>query len=283
MAVRFLLFLAVFIASGVSNAAAQYCGLNAIAAMAPNFQGKVCDDYLNQVNAAKYPAMAVLWDSSFGNDKTCITRFMDSNRHRPHLVLIYMENGAGRRNGSLESGDFFRDQSVAEWNALLTPTDLEPYRSWHQVVMQAWSDLIVSINTFFNASGNVRTQVVLVPGLESDYTPAVVVALAEFIVRRTWFLVFINQHSSSKVIGAAFGREFHGKAAKCTETACGASLDGQELSASETGKWLAKNLGLYKIAHDEGGQGRPQDKAVFPRRNRHFDYADYWGKVLSNC
>jgi len=71
----------------VSNARAQnYQGISAYAAMSPRFP---CDEWLKLEDNATYPAMAVVWHI-FGDDQSCIVKFLDRYKDKPHLLQIHL-------------------------------------------------------------------------------------------------------------------------------------------------------------------------------------------------
>jgi hypothetical protein len=71
-----------------SRAEAQYAGVSSFAAMHPGFP---CDKWLKIEDHAKYPAMAVLW-RTFGDDTTCIQKFLKRYEDRPNLLEIHFSN-----------------------------------------------------------------------------------------------------------------------------------------------------------------------------------------------
>lgn len=91
-----------------STGLAQYVGLSAFAARNPNFP---CDAYLNTVSNARCPAMSVVW-GVFGTDDTCVVRFLDALKDRPHLLQIHPWNNVALRNRTTEPGQVFHGPTL---------------------------------------------------------------------------------------------------------------------------------------------------------------------------
>jgi len=248
-----------------STAHANYSGLAAFAAMNPRFP---CDAYLNTVGAARYPAMSVIWDSSFGSDKLCIKRFLDANAQRPHMLQIHIWNAVAWRNRSGEPGDFFPTLTSKEVNALL--------EHGNQIFLQAVADRLVDIQTFIVQHGNENTQVMLSTGLEDNYSAKAYDLLSSFIRPRWNYLMNRNPEGSSRHVGISNFGELHGSRAVCRGRDLVANEDGATQSLKSSTKWMAKNGSCFaRFIWRNAHQGRTKSgKAVYPRRSRHFEITD---------
>lgn len=235
-----------------------------------------CDDYLNAINAAQNPLFNILWDSSFGNNKECLARFLSVNANRPHAVLVYVENGAGRRSRSLEKGDFFPQFSCRDWNYLITAR--------HPVVLQAFADRIGEVTAFMSAAGNVNTQVIIVPALEDCYDSAAWAVLGTFVKERTFYLLARNPSSGSKEIGQAYFKETHDPRKSCSGVTQIANLDGTTKSQSSAKKWLKSRRNCFvSVAYAPEAQGRKKDgSGGGPRFTRKFRVPAGWDAVLGD-
>ena len=253
--------------------ASTYDGLSSHNIMSKKFD---CDGFLNEVNAALRPTATAIWDSSFGGDKTCLTRFLDSNRNRAHAVVIYLDNGAGRRNRSLSAGDFFPGISVSDWNKLL--------ESRNQLVRQAISDRHAAIRAYFEAFGYPTTQVILSPSLEDNLSPRAYDEFIGLLEQESYFTLMRNPEGGTrdKHLGLANVGEKHGSAAKCSGAYSMVNLDGSILSEKSAAKWYARNKHCWiRILWDAEGQGYVNGhKPKGPRSERGSKYHSYWSKIL---
>lgn len=265
-------FLLVFLLALPAQAAANYVGLNGLAGMNPRFP---CDDYLNAINAAKNPLFSVLWDSSFGRSRDCLQRFMASNAHRDHAVLVYLGNGNARHDGTHEPGDFWAGWSCRTMNALIA--EHNPH------VRQSYADRLQEVMRFFAEFGSVHTQVVVVPELEDCFDSAAWRELGAFLQTQTHFVIARNPSTGSKEQGGAWFLEKHGKKSKCSGTTQIANLDGDTLSKASTDKWFASRRNCFMmLGYVPEIQGRGKNGGFISSRfDRKFTVPSGWDRVLS--
>lgn len=266
----FAFFFALFFFPSVSQA--SYCGHLALGIMSKKYP---CDDFLNEVNAAKHPATGVLWDSSFGNNRECLKRFLASNQLRPHAVIVYLDNGAGRRNRTLERGDFFPRLSSGEYNQLL--------RDHNAILLNGIAQRIAEIRAFFETFGSYQTQTILVPGLEDNYSREAWIALGAVIAEHWPYVFARNPEGSNRDQGLAWFKETHGGSAKCHSATQIASLDGTVLSQSSMKKWLRRNNKCFvALTYTPASQGRKKNGAfVDHRAEREFQIESWIGNLLA--
>lgn len=266
----FAFFFALLFFPSISQA--SYCGHLALGMMSAKYP---CDDFLNEVNASKYPATGVLWDSSFGTRKDCLLRFLASNRYRPHAVIVYLDNGAGRRNGTLEQGDFFPTLSSNSYNKLLEQGD--------PTVRHAIAVRISEIRGFMEAFGSMNTQTILVPGLEDNYSAAAWKALGQLVAERWPYVLVRNPNGPNSDQGVAWFKEGHGGSARCLGVKQIASLDGTVLSKSSMKKWLKRNNKCFvALTYTPKSQGRNKSGSfVDHRAERDFEIESWIGDLLA--
>lgn len=269
---KYLAFLLCLLISPSVSQASSYCGHLALGMMSEKYP---CDDFLNEVNAAKHPATGVLWDSSFGNSKECLLRFLASNQFRPHAVVVYLDNGAGRRNRTLERGDFFPQLSSGEYNQLI--------KDRNAILYNGIAQRISEIRYFFETYGSYQTQTILVPGLEDNYSRDTWKALGPLVAERWPYVLVRNPEGSNRDQGVAWFKEAHGGSAKCNSVTQIASLDGTVLSKSSMKKWLrSTNNCFVNLTYTPGSQGRKKNGAfVDHRAEREFEIDSWIGDLLA--
>lgn len=269
-----MLVLAVLLWPGLTHA--SYCGHLALGMMSSKYP---CDSYLNEVNAAQYPATGVLWDSSFGNSKECLKRFLASNAHRPHAVSIYLDNGAGRRNRTLERNDFWPQLSSSEYNRLI--------KANNAAVIHSIAVRISEIRGFLETYGNANTQSILIPGLEDNYDGDTWRRLGVLIAERWPYVLVRNPEGANRDRGLAWFTEVHGKSAKCSGSKQIANLDGATLSKKNVEKWTRANSRrcFVTLTYTPASQGRtPNGKFVSGRAEREYEIESWLGENLAtNC
>lgn len=253
---------------------AGYVGLNGLGSFADKFQGEPCDDYLNAINSAEAPAYTVLWNSSFGNNRNCLKKFLNINADRPHAVVVYIDNGASRKARQLEPGDFWYGYSVNEFNQLI--------ETRNQNVLQSFADSLDDIRSFFSRNASSFCQVVIIPGLEDIYSDKAWEVLGPFVKERTPYLLVRNPGSGGRYKDPAYFIEKHGAQASCSGWNQIANLDGSSLSKSRARKWLKKNRECFiEVGYDARCQGRTgTDGFVKGRANRDFDCNSFWGELI---
>lgn len=270
MVVRVVVFLFLVLCVPL-RAHANYVGLNGLAGMNPRFP---CDAFVNTINTARNPVFTVLWDSSFGSSKECLKTFMASNAHRDHAVLVYLGNGNGRHDGTLEPGDFWQGWSCGIMNRLIA--ERNPY------VRQSYADRLQEAMRFFAAFGSVHTQVVIVPELEDCFDSAAWAELGAFLQTQTHFVLARNPSTGSKEQGGAWFVEKHGKGAKCAGGTQIANLDGDTLGKSSTAKWFRTHGNCWMmIGYVPEIQGRGKNGSFKGGRfDRKFTVPSGWDSVL---
>lgn len=99
----------------LSLKAEPYVGFSSFAALSSKFP---CSNFLAIANRARRPAMTVL-HGTFGANYQCVNRFIQANRHRPHLVQVHLMNGPCRRNARCHEGEVLPKVSPGNFNRRL--------------------------------------------------------------------------------------------------------------------------------------------------------------------
>lgn len=271
---RVLVFIAaLWLLSPIWAKAAVYTGGDALANAAWN--DETCSRFLSIVSNAKRPAMTILWDSSFGTSLKCPVRFLDKFKDRDHLLKIVFSNETCRRNRNCETGDFFKQLSVSQYNQLL--------ESKHPIVFQAIVDRLIPIISFVTTFANANTQVLLTLGLEDNYSEKANWALSTFVKARWPWILIRNPLGHGKGKGAALFIERHGSGASCGGDAQVVSQDGSVMSAAQTAKWLKRNESCFAAFIWNGrSQGYVAgQKPKGPRKDRKFEFTSKDTQELS--
>jgi hypothetical protein len=137
---------------------AHYEGFSVLAVTHPNFP---CDELLKATAPLPFPAIAYAI-KTFGDSYDCISRFIRQSRHRPHLIIRYVEPGPGRRNGLLSGFDLLPRLSVGQLNREIERPNSEVLAA----IIEFESRDAQSLKPLLLAN----TRVVTVLGLEDNFT-----------------------------------------------------------------------------------------------------------------
>lgn len=195
----------------------SYLGLSAFSALSPNFP---CDEYLKELNKSPRPIMSVLW-GTFGDDLTCIAKFIEENHDRDHAVEIHFSNERCRAWGRCFEGEVFPDLDTDEYNELLSDGGSLAYN----VLIGRAFEITLTANTL----GNFNTKWFLSTGLEDSYSPKAYEYLYN-VLKSIWPYGFIRTPLKD-----GFHHEFverHSLSAECTEETF-ASNDGVGIAPGE--------------------------------------------------
>lgn len=151
-----------------------YIGLSAFAAMNRDFP---CGRYLQTMQDVNKPAMSILW-GTFGSDKGCMTRFLQQNINRPHLLQIHLSNQTCYDALEESRGNRARQCARGElipYDSNDTSTHITS-RRFNEKIVAGDRDLIgrieqrlTNIKTWVDNSRNANTMVVITTGLEDNY------------------------------------------------------------------------------------------------------------------
>lgn len=119
------------------------------------------DDLIYILKGSNTPVFTALV-GTFGSKWSNVKKVTDALADRPHVLVVYLLNEAGRRNQRLKTGELYRDKTVNQWNTLLE-------RMGADVENQLWSRITMT-NVNIQESTNDKTRVVVIPGLEDEYT-----------------------------------------------------------------------------------------------------------------
>lgn len=215
--------------------------------------------------------MSVLW-GTFGGDTSCIVRFLESNKDRPHLLQIHLSNESCRRNGNCKEGELRGDLSRRSYSAALEAGDLATYQ---QIAAR-----MTEIRNLVEQTKNSNTTLVLSTGLEDNYSPKAYSNLRAFLAGY-WPYLF-SRSGRAQAPGDLLER--HGTNAKCKGEVTIVNEDGDNPSARQSRRFLQRNRAcfarfLWRSAH----QGRKRNRWSTPL-SRTFEISDrdidQLGKIL---
>lgn len=139
-------------------ALAQYTGFSAYPAMNKRFP---CGRFLEVSRYADKPIMAVLY-STFGNNTSCIKKFVHKFRNRSHALEFHLNNETCRRGGRVcFEQELFAKKSPRAYSATL---EQMPTQVRNRIQKRVKRILEVS------ESANGNTRLLLSLGLEDQYT-----------------------------------------------------------------------------------------------------------------
>lgn len=249
----------------------HFVGLSAFSAMNESFP---CDDYLKELNKSPRPIMPVLY-GTFGFDWSCIDKFIQQNRSRPHAVQIHLSNERCRYYERCEAGELEGDLDTIDYNYLLeikTGWLLQKITARVQTIYQVLSSLMIKHKA--------NTDLFLSTGLEDLYSQNAYNVIYETI-RSSWPYEIIrvplqNNHHHDLV-------EYHGVSVPCNDTTF-ASNDGAVLSVSGSAGFAAQHreckatiLWLPSLQGITNEFTKPLDR-VF---RFHFGDIDQWEAFLN--
>jgi hypothetical protein len=136
-----------------------FVGFSSFAAMHPDYP---CNQFLRIAKNSAKPAMTVLL-KTFGNDTSCIAKFLEQSKNKPHLLQIHLSNETCRRyRGRCTRDEIRANLGVREYNL-----SLERGEERSRVLIQSRVNLVA--RTIFPLT-NEKTLVMLTTGLEDNYT-----------------------------------------------------------------------------------------------------------------
>lgn len=251
----FLLFLAPHLAQ-----AEGFRGISAFSLPNSDFP---CDRALAILAHPRFPAISVLWET-FGIDYTCLQRFTQAFRHKPHLVQFHLTNEACRRNQRCLDGELFTDLTAPYYSIYL---EFFPHLVQQQII-----DRTLNIYSFAKTIANQNTYLLLSLGLEDNLTQGAADNL-ERIVSQVWPW-FISRNSVRGSHTSLQGiRETHHPSQTLLPPACIVNEDGNTVTLKTSQALLKKHRGCFAIflwRHrwqnaDEGRSG------FIPPRERTFN------------
>lgn len=243
-------------------AQAQFVGVSAFAALSPDYP---CDALLAATDFSARPAIAVL-DGTFGDDWTCVARFVQRNAWRPHLVQVHLSNETCRRNGNCAEGELYAQFNVREWSKLLEQRNPHAF--------QAIADRLINLQTVLASFTTPNTSIILSTGLEDNFTDGAFAVLYPFVVSHWPYQVVRSGKKTSGVL-----RESHGSNARCSGNTVVANEDGQVHSIAASDRWLAKQDRCYATfiwRADHQGRGVRNGRVTAsrtPPRKRKFKFS----------
>jgi hypothetical protein len=258
LSVKRLLFVFCALLTPVA-AEAQFKGIDFLSGMSKDFP---CDPALAQLNRAKAPIFGTLY-GTFGEEWTCLSKFTDSNRHRPHAIKINITNETckpGRGKGCYD-GEIYPHATVKQYNRWLEEVNPHLY---YELAVRAWT-----IKNGIDAIANENTSVILGTGLEDNYTFKAYTALSNFL-RAIWpYGLYRNPgHKSKPGVHYRDFKEVHGAKRSCSQTAQIKSQDGEQGNLKTNRKYLADSKCFAALFWHGDHQGRVNNKPTKPPKQR---------------
>lgn len=158
-----------------------YLGMSAFAIMHPRFPCDKLIEFTSKIDS--HPAISVLW-GTFGDSTQCLSRWLQSQSYRPHLVQIHFSNEVCRRKSNCAEGEFFGDLSVRQYDALVVGDS----PAFKQGVASRMDEILTTINKWKNPF----TKVVIGMGLEDQYSHLAALKLYDEIDRHTDYEISRN-------------------------------------------------------------------------------------------
>lgn len=264
-----LLFLLLLLFPNTLNAQ-QYKGVAAFAALNPNYP---CDALLNTLSNVHYPATSILWEN-FGNDPSCVSRFLNKFKDRPHVLQLHFTNEACRRKNTCFD-NLFLGSSVNAYNK-----KLEAIAPETEDAIQARVSQIVN---FLEPLRNPNTKIILSTGLEDNLSLWGYRNLAR-VMKQNWpFELNRNRHTGGRSLFYVDYEEFHSAKGKPRNKACIANEDGNSHTSKQSKKFFKRYarcsvLLLWRGRH----QGRIGNWKNLNPKNSFFYYPQSDVKLLSD-
>lgn len=233
-----------------------------------------CDRFLNIVSHAQYPAMAVVW-STFGDDLTCVRKFIAAFSDRPHLLEIHFSNETCRRS-KCEKEELMPSWGVEKMNAALERED--------KPLGDAVNSRMLDIYAAVAALRASTTKVILSTGLEDNYTDKAFDHM-QLWLRMVWADQILRNPVShgNHYKGGADLLEHHNPDPRFAGQSCIASEDGlYDRQTKQTRDYFLNSTNcLATLFWRPNFQGRAKGQALTPPKSRTFTVTDTDVRELS--
>lgn len=226
-----------------------------------------CDAWLRALNAAEHPAVGVVWDT-FGTDRSCLTRFLKENAHRPHAVRVHAMNETWRDDGGEGfEGDLFLGMTKGALSKAFTNRNPE--------VVATYRARVQEITSWLRSNENENTTAVITPGLEDVFDDAAY-QVARSIIVDEWD----GKIGRNPLTDGTEKTEAHGSNATCENGISIVSPDGAVLRGDASRAFLDRSRGclisfLWSPEHQglHVRDGKITGREV-PPRARAFSFED---------
>lgn len=198
-----------------------YLGISAFAIMNPGFP---CEAFLETARKVDAPALSFLW-GTFGSNPSCIQKWVNENKDKPHLIQIHFSNEVCRKKGNCRGGEFFGELTPSEYDAFIV---LGPPRFQLELRHR-----VNRIKALIQSVANENTLVILSMGLEDQYSYIAANILHQYLKEQWPYEISRNplDHSDPPV---ALVHELHGvQLPNLSRPNCIANLDGVSISTGE--------------------------------------------------
>ncbi len=126
----------------------------------PKFSSKQCGLAIQAANAARVPCLRTVY-KAFGEDMSCLKRFVRANKRRRHVVQVFVANETCHRAG----------RKCTKHD---TPTYKKPFSGGYvqvnNTLARQYADRFEALKTKLEVFKNEQTEIVYPVGLEDDFT-----------------------------------------------------------------------------------------------------------------
>ncbi len=170
LSVRFFLFFFLPFFTLESKALNQYVGFSSFAALNPKYP---CNRFIKIASSATSPSMTVLL-STFGNDLTCVSKFLNTFKKKSHLLQIHISNETCRRHiGRCTKEELSPTLTTTPYNKALQRGNIK--------IKRAIQDRAIFIRDKILPLTNKRTKVIVSTGLEDNYNNKAYIKVLSYV------------------------------------------------------------------------------------------------------
>lgn len=263
-----LLFVFLLVSSVSENAIAKptrkpFVGFSSFAAMNPNYP---CSRFLQISKSSNKPAMSILL-STFGNDLSCVQRFLEQNSRASHLLQVHLTNETCRR----ARGRCTNDEIKPIWGTDRYNLELEKANPILKKEIQARTRFVIDkIIPLTNS----KTTLMVTTGLEDNFTYDAYLNVQKWI-KQAGYSGYLVRNPLSDFCTRDRGAhlcELHSTISFWDRTPCIFNVDGNNLSAREQLVYLRK----FRFCHalffwEPVSQGRDFGQPFSPPKSRSFN------------
>lgn len=238
----------------------MYLGFSSFAATNPNFP---CSRFLRIQKASHKPFMTILY-STFGDDYSCVARFLEQSKTKDHLLQIHLSNETFRRwRGRGTEHEMAPRMGVLAYNNALKVKNPR--------ILMAIRDRVRDVQARIAPLMNQNTQVIISTGLEDNYDTKAYYVVKSQLRRAKWpFLIGRNPLASCDVVSPSDYCELHSTNAYFSNVRCIWNNDGNAIGVAKQSSMLEKYGRCFAGAFwSAGAQGVFGGDFILPR-SRHF-------------
>lgn len=233
----------------------NYRGFSSFASLSPRYP---CSRLLQTLEAVPKPAINFVY-GTFGNDFSCIKRFIDEFKDKDKAIQGQLSNENCRKYRRCGKGELFGKWSVRRYNYKL--------RRESKILSRHVGSRIRKIRRATETSGP-NSLLVLSTGLEDQLTNISYLKLYD-VIRETWPYEISRNPLKGHYIGPADYLERHGLRPEFHGKPCIYNNDGTEIDIPKA-KHVLKRYSHCRVSYfwNKRSQGRDTDEFVDPRLRR---------------